>query len=66
MTEYALKILFASWHVLLDSAAFILFGLAIAGLIRVFLDASTVARHLGRGRFLPVFKAALLGVPLPL
>ena len=66
MTEYALKILFASWHVFLDSAVFILFGLAIAGLIRVFLDASTVARHLGRGRFLPVFKAALLGVPLPL
>ncbi|MDJ0885337.1 MAG: hypothetical protein QNJ48_14315 [Desulfobacterales bacterium] len=66
MREYVLDILSASWHVLLDSSFFILFGLAIAGLIRVFLDASAVARHLGRGRFLPVFKAALLGVPLPL
>ncbi len=66
MTEYTLEILSASWHVLLDSAVFILFGLAVAGLIRVFMDASTVARHLGRGRFLPVFKASLLGVPLPL
>ncbi len=66
MREYVLNIVSASWHVLLDSAFFILFGLAIAGLIRVFLNASAVARHLGRGRFLPVFKAALLGVPLPL
>ena len=66
MMQYAIEILSASWHVLLDSAVFILFGLALAGLIRVFLDASTIARHLGRGRFLPVLKAALLGVPLPL
>ena len=66
MTEIFIDILAACWHILLDSAFFILFGLALAGLVRAFLDASVVARHLGRGRFLPVFKAALLGIPLPL
>ena len=66
MIDLITDILAACWHILLDSAVFILFGLAIAGLIRVFLDAATVARHLGRGRYLPVVKAALLGIPLPL
>ncbi len=66
MNDRVADILTACWHILLDSAIFILFGLAIAGLIRAFLDASTVGRHLGRGRILPVFKAALLGIPLPL
>lgn len=54
------------WRLLLDSAVYVLFGLLIGGLLKVFLDPSLVARHLGRGRFGSVFKAALLGLPLPL
>jgi uncharacterized membrane protein YraQ (UPF0718 family) len=38
----------------------------VSGLLRVFLNPSTIARHLGRGRFASVFKAALIGVPIPL
>jgi len=45
---------------------YILFGLLISGLVGVVLAPGTVARHLGRGRFRSVFKAALLGIPLPL
>jgi hypothetical protein len=41
-------------------------ALVVAGFIRIFLNPATVARHLGTGRFTSVFKAALLGVPVPL
>lgn len=55
-----------SWSLLLDSSVYILFGILIAGLLKVFLDPETIARHLGSGRFSSVIKAALIGVPLPL
>ncbi len=55
-----------SWNLLLEASVFILFGLLVSGLFRVFLNPATIARHLGTGRFSSVFKAALLGVPVPL
>jgi len=63
---FPLAILAASWDLLLDAAVYILFGITVGGLIKVFLSPAFVARHLGQGRFTPVFKAALLGIPLPL
>jgi uncharacterized membrane protein YraQ (UPF0718 family) len=62
----AAEILLQSWNVLLESAPFLLLGFAAAGCLHGLLSAQTVTAHLGRGRFGPVFKAALLGVPLPL
>ena len=56
----------ASWLLLLDSSVYILFGILVAGLLKVFLNPETVAKHLGSGRFSSVIKAALIGVPLPL
>ena len=56
----------ASWQLLLESSIYILFGLLVSGLLRVFLHPHAVARHLGNGRFSSVFKAALLGIPIPL
>lgn len=56
----------ASWSLLLDSSAYILFGILVAGGLKVFLNPTTVAKHLGSGRFSSVIKAALIGVPLPL
>ncbi len=61
-----LDIFSASWHLLLDASIYIIFGIIIAGLLRTFLSTEYVARHLGQGRFLPVIKAALLGIPIPL
>ncbi len=55
-----------SWQLLLDAGVYILFGILIGGLLKVFLSPSYVARHLGQGRYSSVFKAALLGIPLPL
>lgn len=43
-----------------------LFGIVAGGVLHSFISPAYVARHLGRGRFLPVLKAALFGVPLPL
>ena len=54
------------WDLLLDSGIYVLFGLAVSGLLRGFVNPQTIARHLGQRRFLSVFKAALLGIPLPL
>ena len=64
--NFIVDVLKASWHLMLDASVYILFGLLISGLLRVFLSPSSVARHLGSGRFLSVFKAAFLGIPIPL
>ena len=48
------------------SSAYVLFGLLVSGLLKVFLNPGTVAAHLGHGRFRSVFKASLLGIPIPL
>ncbi|MCI5150818.1 MAG: permease, partial [Candidatus Electrothrix sp. MAN1_4] len=56
----------ASWNLLNQSAVYMLFGLLIGGLLKVYLSPAYVANHLGSGRFSSVFKAALLGIPLPL
>jgi hypothetical protein len=61
-----IDILNESRHLLLDAAVYILFGLLVSGLFRVFLNPNSIAHHLGRGRFSSVFKAALIGVPIPL
>ncbi len=59
-------VLNASWQLLLEASVYVLFGLLVSGLLRVFLNPQSVARHLGRGRFASVFKAAILGIPIPL
>lgn len=64
--NFIANILLASWNLLLDASVYILVGLLVSGLLRVFLNPNSVARHLGRGRFLSVFKAAILGIPIPL
>ena len=64
--NFIIDVIAASWDLLVDSSVYILFGLVIAGLLRVFLNPGSVARHLGRGRYISVLKSALLGIPFPL
>ncbi len=66
MTQLLSNVAHTTWDLLLDASMYVLFGLVVGGLLRMLLSPSSVARHLGKGRFLPVFKAALLGIPLPL
>jgi uncharacterized membrane protein YraQ (UPF0718 family) len=60
------NILLESWRLLLEASVYILFGMLIGGMLKVFLNPSFVADHLGKGRFISVIKAALFGIPIPL
>lgn len=66
MVTFLYNILSASWGLLEQASIYILFGLLIGGLLKVFLSPAYVASHLGGGRFSSVFKAALFGIPIPL
>ncbi|EPR43717.1 Protein of unknown function DUF318, transmembrane [Desulfovibrio sp. X2] len=60
------KILYASWDVVVEAAPWMLLGILVAGLLKTLLPDDMVARHLGPGSRFAVLKAALLGVPIPL
>ncbi len=64
--SFVISALIASWEMLLNASVYILFGIAVGGMFKMFLSTEFVARHLGKGRFSSVFKAALLGIPIPL
>ncbi len=64
--QFVIDMLAASWHLLEESSVYILGGLVIAGMLKIFLSPTFVAEHLGQGKIRSVFKAALLGVPIPL
>src|SRR6218665_3776086 len=66
MSELLARYAFAVWDILLDASPYVLLGFFVAGLLKAYLPEDLVARHLGKGRFLPVLKASLFGVPLPL
>jgi len=66
MPDFIVSLCRESWAILADAAPYVLVGLVTGGLLKVFISPAAVARNLGRGRFKPVFKAALIGVPLPL
>ncbi|RJX26027.1 MAG: permease [Desulfurivibrio sp.] len=64
--SFTLSVIQEAWHMLLDSSVYVLFGLLVGGMLKMFLSPSYVAHHLGKGRFRSVFKAALFGIPIPL
>jgi len=66
MLSFLSEVLHASWQLLNQAAFYILFGLLVGGMLKTFLSPAYVAAHLGKGRFSSVFKAALLGIPIPL
>ncbi len=47
-------------------APYLLLGFLVAGILYIWIKPSFIQRHLGSGRFLPVVKTAIFGVPLPL
>lgn len=55
-----------TWVVWCRMAPYLLLGFLIAGILYIWIKPSFIQRHLGTGRFLPVVKTALFGVPLPL
>jgi uncharacterized membrane protein YraQ (UPF0718 family)/copper chaperone CopZ len=62
----SLLVLDSAWGVFTAMAPYLLFGFAMAGVLHVLLPAGFIERHLGGRGWLPVLKAALFGIPLPL
>jgi uncharacterized membrane protein YraQ (UPF0718 family) len=60
------QILLASWALFWEAAPYLFLGILVAGLMYLFLAPQTIVKHLHSGRVRSVFKAALLGIPLPL
>jgi len=60
------KIVAESWHVLVEASPYLLFGFFVAGLLKGFVSDAYMAKHLGKKSVGSVFKAAIIGVPLPL
>ncbi|MBI4881077.1 MAG: SO_0444 family Cu/Zn efflux transporter [Planctomycetes bacterium] len=56
----------AMWMILRESGPFLFIGFTLAGLIKVFVPADKVVRHLGRDDFRSVFVSSCAGVPIPL
>jgi uncharacterized membrane protein YraQ (UPF0718 family) len=50
----------------LEAAPWLLLGLVMSGLLKAWLPEGMLRQKLGRGRFLPIVKASLIGAPLPL
>jgi len=66
LIDFIARVFSSTLNLFLDASPYILFGILIAGLLRMFLSTDYIVRNLGNGRVLPVVKASLLGIPLPL
>lgn len=54
------------WRLTAEMAPYLLIGFAVAGLLHVVMDPKWIDRHLGRKGLRQIFKASVIGVPLPL
>ncbi len=66
LIEHLTTWLGATWFTLAAMAPYLLLGFIVAGLLSVWLSPVWVEKHLGGRGLWPTFKAAGLGVPLPL
>jgi uncharacterized protein len=55
-----------TWHILLELSPWLLFGMLLAGILHVLLPSGFIQRHLGGSKWSSVFKAVVVGVPMPL
>lgn len=56
----------AFWELSVDMGIYILAGLLIAGMLHQWIEETSIRRHLGSATQGAVYKAALVGIPLPL
>ncbi|MGF1484822.1 MAG: SO_0444 family Cu/Zn efflux transporter [Opitutales bacterium] len=64
--DWILRYLQTLRDVTAEMAPYLLLGFAVAGVLSGWLTRSFVQRHLGGGRLASVFRATLVGVPMPL
>lgn len=66
ISEVTLEFLLALWKYIAISAPYLLVGFFIAGLIKILIPIEKVRKILGKKSLGSIFKAAIIGVPLPL
>ncbi len=66
MYDFFIKIMAACWQVLSEMSPYLLFGFLVAGVLSVCISPDWIKRQLGQKGALPVIKASLFGIPLPL
>jgi hypothetical protein len=66
LDNFAIAFCFDFWATITQMAPYLLFGFFVAGILSVLIPPEMVERHLGGRGLLPVIKASLFGVPLPL
>jgi HflK protein len=66
MIEFLLRVVAETWSILTEASVFLLFGLALAGVLGVLIPTRTLMRFFGTGRVKSVLWGATLGAPLPL
>lgn len=54
-----------TWGFLLASSPYLLFGLALAGIVKAMVPQAAIARLLGHDGFPGILRAAAVGIPLP-
>ncbi len=62
LESYAIEV----WRILVELSLPLLAGLFLAGLLHVLLPSGLIYRALNRPGFMSIFKAVMIGVPLPL
>ena len=64
--DYLGLFLLEMWSLCLEMAPFLLMGMAISGLISMFIDSRLILKHLGSKNFLSIIKSTVFGIPIPL
>ena len=64
--DYLGRFLFEMWSLCLKMAPFLLIGMFMSGLISMFVNSRLILKHIGSKNFLSIFKATVLGIPIPL
>ncbi len=54
------------WMILTESSVWLIFGFLLAGVVHVLVPREWMMKHLGGKGIVPIAKASLLGIPLPL
>jgi len=60
------QILVDFWATIAEMSPYLLFGFFVAGVLSVLISQHVVERHLGGRGMLPLLKASVFGIPLPL
>ncbi len=63
---FLVDILTTTFYLFVEMAPYLMLGLVFVGLLNLFITKDMIAKHIGENNFASVFKAALLGIPLPL